>query len=77
VLIVTGLATYPIPGPPSTLMVIAGAALVARSSEAAARFMDGLEIRVRARFGRRRALAAAAGTAVLLVLGSYCWSSTR
>lgn len=44
---VAGLVTYPIPGPPSTLMVLCGAALLARSSHRGARALDRAELGLR------------------------------
>jgi hypothetical protein len=42
-----GLVSYPIPGPPSTLMILCGAALLARSSIRGARVLDRAEMRIR------------------------------
>lgn len=74
VLALAGLATYPIPGPPSTLMVVLGAALLARGSERGAAAMDRLEIRL------RRALRRGPGTLPVvlpLVLAAGHWATAR
>jgi hypothetical protein len=47
-LVVVGLVTYPIPGPPSTLMILTGLALVAQDWMGAARALDDLEVRLHA-----------------------------
>ena len=48
-LIVTALVTYPIPGPPSTLMILLGLTLIAQELVWVARTLDGLELRLHAR----------------------------
>ncbi|CAA9370882.1 MAG: hypothetical protein AVDCRST_MAG89-4581, partial [uncultured Gemmatimonadetes bacterium] len=58
-LVVSGIVTYPIPGPPSTLMIVTGFALVAREWERLARALDRLELRVRSRYSERKRLRAA------------------
>jgi hypothetical protein len=48
-MIALGLVTYPVPGPPSTLMILVGLALVAQEWMWAARALDRLEMRLHAR----------------------------
>ena len=52
-LVVSGIVTYPIPGPPSTLLIVTGFALVAREWERLAHALDRLELRLRGRYGER------------------------
>lgn len=52
-LLVAGLILIPAPGP-GALIVVAGAALIAQESLAAARFLDRAEMRLRDVIGRRR-----------------------
>lgn len=52
-LVVSGIVTYPIPGPPSTLLVVTGFALVAREWEQLACALDRLELRLRRRYSSR------------------------
>lgn len=48
-IIAVGLVTYPVPGPPSTLMILVGLALIAQEWMWVARGLDGLELRLHAR----------------------------
>jgi hypothetical protein len=48
-LVVSGLVTYPVPGPPSTLMILTGLALIAQEWMWVARTLDSLELRAHAR----------------------------
>jgi hypothetical protein len=48
-LVSLGLVTYPVPGPPSTLMIVIGLALIAQEWMWVARALDRLELRVHAR----------------------------
>lgn len=55
-LVITALVTYPIPGPPSTLMLLLGLTLVAQEWAPLARSLDRLELWIHG--GRRRVGAA-------------------
>lgn len=55
-LVLSGLITYPVPGPPSTLMILVGFTLIAQEWEWLARVLDGADLRLEPR--RRRAVAA-------------------
>ena len=48
-LVILGLLTYPIPGPPSNLMILVGLALIAQELIWVARALDGLEVRAHGR----------------------------
>lgn len=52
-LVVSGAVLYPVPGPPSTLMILAGLALVAQEWVWAARRLDAIEVRSHAWFRRK------------------------
>jgi hypothetical protein len=47
-LVAVGLVTYPVPGPPSTLMILIGLTLIAQEWLWAARSLDRLEMRLHA-----------------------------
>ena len=84
-LVAVGLVTYPIPGPPSTLMVLAGLALVAQEWMWLARGLDASEVRIH--FAYQRGVASwrrlhggiKAGLALLSValLAACAWAIYR
>ena len=51
-LLLVGIVTYPVPGPPSTLMVLAGLALIAQEWMWVACLLDRQEMRLHARLQR-------------------------
>ena len=71
-LVAVGLVTYPIPGPPSTLMVLAGLALIAQEWMWLARGLDASEVRIHAAFQRGVAVWRSLGRGIKAALAAFC-----